>query len=515
MVVMIEHIDERRFNLVDEKWIPAAGIGSISLREAFAEPSPRFLGGNPVEKISVLKLLLAICQTAWTPQDDDEWRSVDAIEMGKKCIAYLDAHLDDFWLYGEKPFLQVPEIKTANKLSCGALLPYVATGNTTVLLQSHMERELSDAEKAILVTQLMGFALGGKKADNSVVLSPGYTGKSNDKGKPSTGKPGPSLGFFGQLHSFILGDDLLSTIRLNILTHEDISSQKIFEGGLGIPPWEASPQGEDCPRARALKNTLIGRLLPFSRFTLLADGKIHYSEGVLHPGYKDGIYDPSMAIDVSGREPKTLWVDPEKRPWRSLTSLLSFLEAGSGGMRCPYLVYGLRRARKSEKRVGVWSGGLSVSSNAGEQYASGSDDYVESEVTLESGFLETNCYMRLKEEMEALESASRTLYGAVIGYHKKLMGEGDKAADVATNTFWQLCEREFQVLITACGNNEPGASKALRPVFARIAESVYSGRCPKDTARQLDAWADNRPRLGWYLYGDQGKKKSSRKDEKQ
>ena len=39
---------ENRFNLVDEPWIPVADVGRVSLRQVFANPSYRSLGGNPV-----------------------------------------------------------------------------------------------------------------------------------------------------------------------------------------------------------------------------------------------------------------------------------------------------------------------------------------------------------------------------------------------------------------------------------------------------------------------------------
>ena len=53
-----------RFNLVDEQWIPVAGAGLVSLMRIFTDSSLRALGGNPVQKIALIKLLLAIAQAA-------------------------------------------------------------------------------------------------------------------------------------------------------------------------------------------------------------------------------------------------------------------------------------------------------------------------------------------------------------------------------------------------------------------------------------------------------------------
>ena len=61
---------ERRFNLIDEPWLPIVDVGRVSLRQVFSEPSYRALGGNPVQKIALMKLLLAL---------DDSTRAMDEI----------------------------------------------------------------------------------------------------------------------------------------------------------------------------------------------------------------------------------------------------------------------------------------------------------------------------------------------------------------------------------------------------------------------------------------------------
>ncbi len=128
------------------------------------------------------------------------------------------------------------------------------------------------------------------------------------------------------------------------------------------------PEGEDCLQAGQLKKSLMGRLLPLCRFCWLNKDGLHYSEGIAHPGYKDGVVDPSMAINNVGKEPKALWVDPGKRPWRELTALLGFFEQGeSQGFQSWQLRSGLERARDVTETFAIWSGGLRVSNNAGEQ----------------------------------------------------------------------------------------------------------------------------------------------------
>jgi CRISPR system Cascade subunit CasA len=300
----------------------------------------------------------------------------------------------------------------------------------------------------------------------------------------------------GFAHNFLLTETLQSSIWLNVFSQETILSFSTYSEGLGEAPWQQMPEGEDCNTATKLKISLMGRLIPLSRFCLLTEEGLHYSEGLAHMSYKEGVIDPSMAVNYGGKDPKALWIDPEKRPWRQLTSLLSFISlTGQNGFDCYQIKFGLLRARKTVDKVGIWSGGLSVSSNAGEQYASGSDDYVESFVVLPSGS-ENSWFEVLKIEMSALDALSKSVYGCTMSYAKDQKMEGDEQAAMATNLFWQMCEREFQNLIEACNQNN---QKIMRKKFASFAQKTYDTYCPKDTARQLDAWAKNKPNFSNYL----------------
>lgn len=488
----------KRFNLIDEPWIPVAGIGLVSLSRIFSDPSLRALGGNPVQKIALFKLLLAIAQAAATPRDEAEWEALGAEGLAAKTMAYLSSKQDCFWLYGDKPFLQMRSIASAEKLSYGSVIPYISTGNTTVLTNSQIERIPNDTERALILVQLMGFGLGGKKTDNSVVLSTGYLGKTNDKGRPSTGKPGPSIGFLGYLHSFITGANLWDTIWVNLINEDQLNALQLFPSGLGPIPWETPPAGESCLLAKKLQTSLMGRLIPFSRFVLLEETGLRYSEGIAHAGYKEGGVDPTIAVSFSGKDPKVIWVDPEKRPWRMLTSLLSFIQTDTTDFYdCLSLRLGFPRAIKNWAEIKLWSGGLRVSSNAGEQYVSGTDDFVESELSLPINFIGKTWFEQLKLEMGVLEDLSKAAYRCCMGYHKALKAGGDMTARQASNLFWQLAERQFQALIDACTIGDK--AKDMRKIFAAYAQQAYDAFCPKDTARQLDAWAANKPSFGKYL----------------
>jgi len=479
-------------------------VGKVSLKALFSEKDYRALGGNPVQKIAMMKLLLAISQAACTPEDDRSWELLGWQGMAAHCLDYLDKWHDRFYLYGENPFLQMHAIEEAAKQSFGTVLPEVSTGNTTVLTQSQVEQCFSDADKALLLLCLMAFALGGKKTDNKIVLAEGYRGKINDKSKPTSGKPGPAIAHMGLLHSFCFGEFIQQTLWLNMLTQTDIQSCGYYPRGLGIAPWQNMPVSEDCEVARSLKSTFMGRLIPLCRFCLLADDGLHYSEGIVHVSYLESVVDPTISANFNLTKAKVLWVNPEKRPWRELIVLLGFFQQQSSGFDCLQLKVGIPRAVQCVESFAVWSGGLKVSSNAGEQYVSGSDDFVESVTWLSCSSMGKHWFQQLKTEMEAMEVVAKILYGCTSAFYEQQMTDGGHHAAQSADQFWQLCERDFQSLVDSCENlkNLDVASQQrhqLRCRFADYAHLAYNQFCPQQTARQIDAWAKCRPNLTRYL----------------
>jgi CRISPR system Cascade subunit CasA len=488
---------QNKFNLIDEEWIPVAGKGRVGLKVLFTDGTLTALGGNPVEKIAIFKLLLAIAQSAYTPKNEADWKQLGCNGMQKKILECLDEHHDCFWLYGEKPFLQMPEIEKAYKTSFGSVQMEVATGNTSVVTQIQAEKKLTDAEKAVLLITLMGFACGGKKSDNSVVLTSGYALKSNEKGKPSTGKPGTSLGFMGYTHTFAFLNTVCLSVYANLFSAEIIQEMNMYPSGTGTAPWLSMPSGEDDETARKLKKSYMGRLVPVSRFMLLEEDGLHYSEGIIHPGYMDSVVDPSVTVDFTAKpKPKVLWVDPDRKPWRQLISLLSFLDANESNKFVCFQLREVLPRLPEYKSFSIWSGGVRVSSNAGEQYVSGNNDFVESEVQFGADFFSDSrdFFVALTAEMNCLESNAKTVYGCILRYFSSLKTDAADIAAHATSIYWQLCESRFQQLVDACAEDTSGKkAKEMRKVFSSFVYQIHDQTCPKDTARQIEAWAENKP----------------------
>lgn len=509
-----------RFNLVDEKWIPIANEGLVSLADIFTQTHFAALGGNPIQKIAVTKLLLAIAQSAYTPEDDEDWKRLGAKGMAVKALAYLEEKQDCFWLYGEKPFLQMPAIRkmvTERKdkklqiakkgtkeqealedsypkpLGSGHI-PDLPSENNTVLTQLQVSPIETDAEKAVFLVSLMNFALGGKRVEKGL---PPFN--RDCVSKTDSAKAGPSMGnHWGYLHSFLLCDRLRESIWLNLFTHKNIGSNAYWTAGLGKPPWESMPESEICQVATSLKNSYMGCLVGMCRFVLFEGTGIYYLEGLQYPSHKNGWREPSMSVLEEASGAKILWVDPNKRPWRSLTSMLSFMSSTSTrGFDCQQIRIGFSRARLSgAEKLGLWSGGLKVRANAGDQSAKGDDDFVESEFLLESSDLGERWFWQLKTEMIIIEDLADSVYACTKAFYKKQKTAGKDQAKQASNLFWQRAENHFQALIKACSAN---TAESLRPVFAQEALKAYNTYCPKDTGRQLDAWAASRPQFGKYF----------------
>lgn len=509
----------RRFNLVEEAWIPVVDVGQVSLRQIFTDQGLRALGGNPIQKISIMKLLLAIGQAACTPKDDEEWKALGADGLARKARAYLEDKKDLFWLYGERPFLQMPGIydiikkrkanirlnaKKPKKLNIAQEkihprkpgsgdYPDLPAGNNTILTQRNHGVAMDDSGKALFLLSLMPFALAGKQIDHGIVLASNYTSKS------AVAKVGPSLGRACYLHTFIFAETLLKTIHLNIFTADKIGELLYYKEGLGIPPWEQMPIAENCEIGKRLLQSYMGVLIPMSRFVLYNLNGLYYTEGIQYPNHKEGWVEPTMAIKHGERGVQVLQAKTEKKPWRDLTALMSYV-ASERGYDCIQLQYGLDHAKNAQyEEITIWSGGMDVSGDSFGQKVKGADDYVQSEVSLQTEFIGKPWFAHLKAEMGMLEEMAKTTYGAVQGYSGHLKMAGKDQAAQASNLFWQLAERKFQELVDACNEQTDTATVALRRIYAGYAHRAYDACAPRGTARQLEAWAAHRPNLGKYL----------------
>ena len=493
-----------RFNLIDQKWIPIEAKASASLRDVFTDHSLSTIGGNPLQKISLLKLLLAIAQSAYTPEDEKEWTRIGREGISDICIKYLEKNYDLFYLYGEKPFLQMPILEKMKDKDgkilpavpiCRNYIPDLPSENDTLLFQSQAERNLSDAEKALFIISLMNYALGGKRVVKKVPPLSKDFNKESDSAKSS-----PSIGnYVGYQNSFLYGASIVETIWLNIYTKNNLSKHPSWGVEPIIPPWEKMPTGESDDAANQIKRSFMSTLISMSRFVLLKDDGIIYVEGIQYPSHKNGWNEPFITMDNTG---KVLWLDPSKRPWRNLTALLSStFQSNTSTFDCPQISFHLGRARSQLDHIGIYSGGLKVRGNAGDQSVKQDDDYLESRVILNSKDMGYSWYSALESEMSHIDKIANSLWHSVTKYYSLQGNKKSKHSDKAKFQFWLECENIFQNLIDSIEDSEKNL--AIHKQIVSIAMNIYDDYCYKSTAKQIESWAIAIPKLGWYLKNKQ------------
>jgi CRISPR system Cascade subunit CasA len=492
------------FNLIDEKWIPTVDKGLVSLKQVFSDREIKQLGGSVIEKLSIFKLLLAIAQSAYTPKDDQDWRNYSKENFVSKVNSYLDKWHDSFFLYSDKnPFLQFPILANyeTELKNFSTVLPQVASGNNVLTLESEIAFDLSDADKARILISQMNFAFGGKQTDNSFSLTKGYV-------KSKAGKVGIGLSFLGYMHSYFVGTNLIESIRLNLLTLNDITSLNMFPSGLGTAPWEKMPCGEDDDIAKEYKQSLLGRLVSLGRFCWLREDGLYLTEGLSFQDHRDGVSDPSVAIDKSKKEISAIWSNPEKSPWRSLPSILSFISLSKYKVFCAQLQLCSKRICDYLEPIAIWSAGQKVTPKSfGEFKVSGRDDSVDSYIWLDKGDILSDAWYGLySKEVDALEKLSVCLYASIEGYltdpqktkqqdknHKNMSKDQVKKF---IHSFWENIEPFSQEISDRCCDLE--GRKMLRHKFAQIAKKLYDEACPCNTSKQLKAWSRHQIFTGKY-----------------
>lgn len=489
----------KSFSLISQPWIPVTGFDKKSLREIFSTPFPS-IGGNPIEQISIFKLLLAIAQSAITPKDEKDWLSLTAEGLAAKTLEYLHDHENNFDLYGTTPFLQMPQVASIPPKPFAVVISEIASGNTTVLTQTQTIRNYTDAELALYLVTMQNFAFGGKKTDNSLILTKGYNGKSK------SGKPACSLEQSGLLHTYVQGQDIWETLWLNLWTENQLQTEKaraLFPSGKGRAAWEKMPTGEDCSTAKLLRSSLLGRLVPLCRFCLIENQDIHLTEGIQYPSSKDHVFDTTVSITL-GDKPKVLIVNPMKRPWRELTAILSTVQT-QPTLYCAQLSifnHHCRTLLNSNhqhlfKDVRFWSGGIRVSNKAGEQFVSGSDDYVASSFKLSLQELcESAWYSLFCEEIHWLNVKAKKLERCIHSYCEDMKLD-TAITKLGENLFWTKVETLCQNIIDACAEkNHFEQQRAIKKIHLKVSEiltNIYSDLCPYNTSRQLMSWTKFHP----------------------
>lgn len=509
----------KSFNLVDEPWIPIAGEKEPrSLMAVFSYPPPLALGGDPVDKIVLLRLLLTIVHASTDIPDTSAWAHLSEESIAQNARTYLQKHHDLFDLYDpKKPFLQMPQLaekakalnedKSSNtakgskkeeetcEKSLANLSFYVASGNNGVVTEWNSHSTFSDIEKALIILRSVGYACGGKRFTDKLILSADHSKK--------TAAWGTLLGKRGYLHSFLKGKNILQTIHLNLLTDQNISDINLYKRGKGFPIWETMPSGEIDDIAKNYQETYLGWLFPLDKFLLLTDSGVLMTDGIPYKTLDNSFYDPAITwkqyLEKKELHTSSVHVSSEKKPWRDLTALLGFLE-NKDEHASPYtLSLGLQKMRylSGLEKFSFWVGGIEVSENSGEQKISRTNDYIESIFEIPLSSLGSNGLQIYKKMMGEAEQISKELGTSVYKYYSRFSVDKKHIPNNdAIRCYWEQMEQHAQEIIALAFQDNISEETLWCECkkWTKVLSSVYNAFCPHDTARQLLAWEHERPK---------------------
>lgn len=191
-------------------------------------------------------------------------------------------------------------------------------------------------------------------------------------------------------------------------------------------------------------------------------------------------------------EDKVNFLDMGKKPWRNLDAILSLsLSNIDRGITCPQIQMLMIRTRKAVPCFGIFSGGLKVRGNAGDQSVKQTDDFIDSLIWLDSKVLGDTWFQILEAEMKWLETTAYILKRCISEYLKELNETKSSLDVVAEGDFWRYGESVFQTFVDACSN--PDSLISIHHNFIHYAERLYDTYCGRETARQMISWVKHRP----------------------
>lgn len=336
------------FSLITEPWIPLiASDGDrqeASLQEALLEPHQwRGLdGANPIETLSLYRLLLAICHRAIGPSSDS--RNALLSEWPRTALeGYLDQWANHFdLLHPETPFLQVKALATA-KLSPSPwtrLAQDRASGNTR-MIWDHSIDDRPEAQPLAAIARLL-------------VAHLQFTPGSLVKALRTSAVRGPACSL---LLMVPVGDNLQETLALNLLPQTKQRYQQ------DLPTWERPPivvKDLQNPQNVVLDGPAHRYTFLSRAILLLADkngvSTLLYAEGMKSSEESTPDADPMGATIVGKKGEMALLLSEQKAFWRDFEALNSSKGATAAAVVSHALQ--VREAQDENRCFEILAGGM-------------------------------------------------------------------------------------------------------------------------------------------------------------
>jgi CRISPR system Cascade subunit CasA len=503
-------------NLTGDPWLPVVfGNGAsklVSLDDAFARGHEILdLVATPPQRIALTRLLVCIAQAALDgPENEEDWATCRE-QIAPAALAYLDRHRASFELFGDEAFLQVPNLEEKPRQPLDKL-DFGTAFNTSTLFDHGAvpggRPHLPEWAALMLVTYQCFSPSGliGVSRWNRV-----WTSKDRKKKDQDGSESAPCL-VGSPLHVILRGEDLLSTIHMNLLTRDVIQALPNTEWGR--PSWEIMPEGPDDAVVQELGGSYLGRLVPMPRAVKLGQGanRITLANGLTYP--KIGESREPCAIVVlrnkgTKQEPGYLRVDPLKHPWRELSSILALAAPQHTGG--PLTLSHIRHLQQQDT-FDVWTGGLAMDPHPGK--AAKFLDAAEWSFSLPAALLGSTALHTYQEGVICANRGSQRLRNAITVYFEDLaVGEFKRGESVgfnrndnksrerrskvwaaATAWYWSQLDANYKLLVDTAADPRCSLGGWYGTVRNTITDA-YNRACPHGTPRQLRAFAKGAQRL--------------------
>lgn len=483
------------FNLVENPWIPVLDEGgratNVSLQDLFREGEAiSDLAVNPVQRISLMRLLICITQAALDgPEDERDWLGCRD-RIAKSATSYLGKWHDKFDLYGEEPFLQVPGL-TCNKggdKTLGALDFRSPYGGSCTPLFEHEAPNQDNADVALNLLSVLNFSTGGK------------VGQAIWQGNVCNHSTfaGPCI---KATHTFIRGENVLATVHLNLLTKKGAANGvcSLPNASWGRPVWENVPKGPaDNEALQNAAETYLGRLVPFSRLVNLSALSNRCIFGPPPKGFRiehlPAFREPTTTVLVSKKgDPYYLSISSGKHIWRELGAILATRKSDKvkGAVQLN-AIEAYSRELDCES-IDLWVGGLELGKQAAKL-----NELVEWNICISPDAIQTTSLQRYEQGVHKADQGATIVRSAIFAYYKELHEQMDKK-DIpfasAQTVFWSELDKRYRRLLEVAEDHFQDMDEVWCPIIVDAMENAFAQTCPHTTPRQIQAFAKARLRL--------------------
>ena len=472
-------------NLTLDPWIPALRADGrrelFSLQHLFAQAHElRDLAVKPHERIALMRLLLCIAQAALDgPADEAEWESCRSL-IQPQVRNYLAKWKAEFELFGEggrflqaRPGVLAEAVPAMVNEGIARLNLCLASGESNATLFDNSASDIRDFTSAQAALALLTYQC------YSPLLGRGYKGRS-----PCADE--------SMLHSLLLGDNLLETVRLNLLTIETITDC-YSPHGAGRPIWESpltrKPSNADL---ELLTQSYLGRLVPLSRAIWLdSPTSMTLANALVYEGLDDSGYREATATVVA-KDSKValLSIRADRGIWRELAAICikgrhADQSSGPLAFRNPFPSAG----------ISIWVGAMIFPRRNAKI-----EDVIESVYSLPPGLFTDFGRAAYEAGVTHAEEREGALIQCVKAYATTLKVAAP-AYDRARQQFWTRVEQHLSALFDLARHPDliqDLPNSAWGQAVEAAAREAYEQSCPRQTPRQIEAYAQGLRKLTFH-----------------